>query len=299
MALQLAISILLGGTSLDVTNYDSGGSILNIVGTDAMNAAYAYALDDGSKAIINESIEVSSNNRITQNPNQSWSAPEAASNGTPGDFGGDAPLAVTLAAFTAQFVNEDLTIFWATHSEVNNAGWNVYRSTEDSYDTAEKLNSNIIQGMGTSYELTEYEFVDATEVQNHTTYYYWLESVDYAGHSAFYGSISIDVEQQDNPEAPEVPIVLGLHQNYPNPFNPDTKIQFAVEEAGNVQLSIYNAKGQKIATVFDGEVEGNQYYEKVWNGKDKTGKDVASGVYMYKLETANKNLHEKRCFLVK
>jgi hypothetical protein len=280
-------------TSVAASDFADGHVSLGIT------SGYAYGLDDGSKAIVQYSPEVPANERATQPIPGTWTEGGTPDNGAPGGFGGDeGPLPVVLATFTAQFVNEDLTIFWATHSEVNNSGWNVYRSTEDSYDTAEKLNSNMIQGMGTSYELTEYEFVDATEVQNHTTYYYWLESVDYAGHSAFYGSISIDVEQQDNPEAPEIPIVLGLHQNYPNPFNPDTKIRFAVEESGKVELTVYNAKGQKVTTIYNGEVETDKYYDFVWNGKDKTGKDVASGVYMYKLETANKT-YMKKMLLVK
>lgn len=280
------------GVSLTTQKFVQGNANLEITN------GHAYGLNDGAKAIIEYSPEIPSEERAVQTMPGNWIERTSPELGEPGGFGDDeGPLPVVLATFTAQFVNEDLTIFWATHSEVNNSHWNIWRATTDTYDSAIKLNPEPINGMGTSNELTEYQYVDATEVINQTTYYYWLESVDYAGHSAFYGSISISVDMPDNPEVPQI-VILGLHQNYPNPFNPDTKIQFAVETAGKAQLTIYNAKGQRIATVYNGEVEANKYYDATWNGKDKTGKDVASGVYMYRLETTNKT-YMKKMLLIK
>jgi hypothetical protein len=213
-------------------------------------------------------------------------------------LGDDDPLPVTLSTFTAQFVNQELTIIWSTQSETNNSHWNIWRAVENTIENAERLNGENIGAAGNSNELIEYSFVDNKEVENHTTYYYWLESVDYSGQSNFYGSTSITIDLPDNPEAPEIPVVLGLHQNYPNPFNPSTKIRFAVKEAGNAEVTIFNMKGQKITTIFSGNVEANSYYEAIWNGRDDNAKDVASGVYLYKLETAKKT-YLKRMLLIK
>jgi flagellar hook assembly protein FlgD len=84
-----------------------------------------------------------------------------------------------------------------------------------------------------------------------------------------------------------------LQQNYPNPFNPSTQIRFAVEEEGLAQISIYNTKGQKITSIFNNEVKANEYYNVEWSGKDQEGKDVASGIYLYYLKTANKSYFKK------
>jgi hypothetical protein len=74
-------------------------------------------------------------------------------------------------------------------------------------------------------------------------------------------------------------------QSYPNPFNPETKIVFNLPEEGDVKLEIYNIKGQKVKTfdAFPNRGLGTSEYSVVWNGKDSNNKEVASGIYFYKL----------------
>lgn len=79
-----------------------------------------------------------------------------------------------------------------------------------------------------------------------------------------------------------VPDGFSLAQNHPNPFNPSTTINFAVPEAGEVTLSIYNLRGQLIQTLLSGVIEAGQH-SVVWDGTDFRGAKVASGVYLYKL----------------
>jgi len=81
-------------------------------------------------------------------------------------------------------------------------------------------------------------------------------------------------------------------QNYPNPFNPTTNIEFTLPTAQQVQLTVYNLKGQKIRTLVD-EIYPAGKNTVVWNGKDKAGQEVSSGVYFYKLETAHANITKK------
>lgn len=211
----------------------------------------------------------------------------------------DDPLAVTLATFTAQLVNDDLTIFWSTYSEVNNQGWNIYRSAENSFDAAVKLNSNIIQGMGTTNEFTEYEYVDRTEVINQTTYFYWIESVDYADVTHLHGPVNVLIPaEQDNQNAPETHEFFGLAQNFPNPFNPNTEIMFKMQHDGNVKISVYNVKGEKVTTLTDEFFPGKALRKTVWNGRNQLGKSVASGVYYYKLESKERT-EIKKMMLIK
>jgi hypothetical protein len=84
----------------------------------------------------------------------------------------------------------------------------------------------------------------------------------------------------------EIPLITGLRGNYPNPFNPSTTISFALESEQNVKLTIYNVKGQKVTTLLD-EIKNSGYHQIVWSGKDDSGKNAASGMYLYRLETQN------------
>ncbi|MBT3756347.1 MAG: T9SS type A sorting domain-containing protein [Candidatus Cloacimonetes bacterium] len=87
---------------------------------------------------------------------------------------------------------------------------------------------------------------------------------------------------------PLAPIEISLHQNYPNPFNPSTTISFdLIEESdSNIELVIYNLKGQKVKQFFNNQLSAGKH-SVVWNGKDDEGKSVTSGVYFYKLKTNN------------
>ncbi len=93
------------------------------------------------------------------------------------------------------------------------------------------------------------------------------------------------------------PTELTLAQNTPNPFNPSTTIRFAVPEASDVRLAIYSTTGQLVRTLVDGRVEAG-YHTMVWSGNDATGREVASGVYIYRLSSAQGTLL-KRMLLVK
>ena len=80
-----------------------------------------------------------------------------------------------------------------------------------------------------------------------------------------------------------VPTGYALSQNHPNPFNPETTIRYALAEAGEVRLSLYNVSGQLIRTLVDGERAVGSYSVR-WDGKDDAGRDVASGVYVGRME---------------
>lgn len=84
-----------------------------------------------------------------------------------------------------------------------------------------------------------------------------------------------------------------LLQNYPNPFNPETTITFALKNnSANTELSIYNLKGQLVKTLMKGSVVAG-LHSVVWNGTNSQEQSVASGVYYYKLKTADQTLTKK------
>jgi hypothetical protein len=83
-----------------------------------------------------------------------------------------------------------------------------------------------------------------------------------------------------------------LSQNYPNPFNPATKIDYTVAQAGSVSIKVYNELGQEVATLLN-ETLAPGSYQVTFDGKD-----LASGVYIYKM-TAGSYVESKKMLLMK
>jgi len=81
-------------------------------------------------------------------------------------------------------------------------------------------------------------------------------------------------------------------KNYPNPFNPSTKIEFSLPVRGQVELKIYNVRGELVTTLLN-ETREAGLSSVVWNGTDSRGKTVASGVYFYSLKSGNFEKIEK------
>ena len=83
-----------------------------------------------------------------------------------------------------------------------------------------------------------------------------------------------------------IPGQLGLSQNYPNPFNPSTSISFSIPEKGEVNLAVFDLLGREVSTLVSGILEpGNHSFE--WTGTDNRGQDVASGIYLYRIQFGN------------
>jgi len=80
------------------------------------------------------------------------------------------------------------------------------------------------------------------------------------------------------------PFEFALHQNYPNPFNPETNIQFDVAENSDVNVSIFNIMGQKVATLVNGNMDAGIYHIK-WNGLSDKGIALPSGMYFYEMKS--------------
>ena len=81
---------------------------------------------------------------------------------------------------------------------------------------------------------------------------------------------------------PSSPALVG---NFPNPFNPTTHIRFAVTDPGLVTLSIYNATGQRIRVLVEGDLAPG-FHQVLWDGRDASGANAASGVYFVRMLTS-------------
>ena len=82
----------------------------------------------------------------------------------------------------------------------------------------------------------------------------------------------------------EIPSSYSLAQNYPNPFNPRTTIRYQLGQAEQARLVVYNILGREVAELATGQHAAG-WHEVVWDGRDRAGRLVASGVYLYRLIT--------------
>jgi hypothetical protein len=88
-----------------------------------------------------------------------------------------------------------------------------------------------------------------------------------------------------------------LLSNSPNPFNPSTTISFSIPEESEIELIIYNIKGQKVKTLANSKFnKGN--HSIIWSGKDENDKTVSSGLYFVRLKTLSSN-NFKKIMLIK
>ena len=84
-------------------------------------------------------------------------------------------------------------------------------------------------------------------------------------------------------EMETLPEVFALRFNYPNPFNPETTIKYALPQASDVELVVYNSLGQKVRTLVS-EHQGVGRYAFTWDATNDRGHAVSSGIYLYRLQ---------------
>ncbi len=93
------------------------------------------------------------------------------------------------------------------------------------------------------------------------------------------GAPPVSVETED----PIIPDEFIVHQNFPNPFNPETEIRFALTRDSHVVVNIYNTLGQQLDTLIDTQYAAG-FHSVRWDGKDRNGSPVSSGVYLYQIQ---------------
>jgi hypothetical protein len=190
----------------------------------------------------------------------------------------DLIIPVELTSFTAN-VNGlgQVVLNWETATEVNNQGFEIERRTESS----EYRTVGFVEGNGTISEPRSYVYTDIT-AENGINYYR-LKQIDFNGTYEYSSEIEVDVNG---------PLTFDLAQNYPNPFNPSTNIKYSVPESGNVKLSVFNTVGEEVAVLVNGFSESG-FFEVSFNAYD-----LPSGIYLYKLQSAN-SVQTKKMMLLK
>ena len=87
-----------------------------------------------------------------------------------------------------------------------------------------------------------------------------------------------------------------LNSNYPNPFNPVTNISFSLPQEQDIELTVYNMKGQRVCQLVKGHYLSGEH-SVTWDGSNDAGKAVASGLYLYKLKTSDQIISKKMLML--
>lgn len=99
-------------------------------------------------------------------------------------------------------------------------------------------------------------------------------------------------------ELPRPPNRTLLYQNYPNPFNASTVFRFDIDKPCEVRLRIYDAAGLLTRVLCDGYRQPGRY-EEAWNGRNESGRPVASGIYFYRIETSVGNRQTRKMLLIR
>ena len=207
--------------------------------------------------------------------------PQAFSLIMSGAYYSDASLPVEMASFTATGGNKLAVLNWKTESEIDNLGFNIYRSrnkTEGYEQIANFKSDKDLKGLGSSSVGKTYQYYDF-DLENNTAYWYKIEDVSINGQSGLHGPVTAftDASSSLTKESLLPPDDFQLAQNYPNPFNPSTNIKYQLPKQANVRIVVFNALGQKVRTLVNERQEAGQY-SVTFNASG-----LSSGIYFYRL----------------
>ncbi|KPK90442.1 hypothetical protein AMJ80_08380 [bacterium SM23_31] len=93
-----------------------------------------------------------------------------------------------------------------------------------------------------------------------------------------------------------IPKQFYLSQNYPNPFNPTTTIKFQMPFLSFVTINIYNIKGELVKNIVSERMNAG-HHSVIWNGTDNSGRQVGSGLYIYRMQTNDFTTVRKMIFV--
>jgi DNA-binding beta-propeller fold protein YncE len=192
------------------------------------------------------------------------------------------PVAITLAGFTGTIKRGTPVVQWTTGLELNINGFHLLRAENDA-GKYERLNSEVIPSKGRPSG-ADYGFSDGTARPNQD-YFYKLQQVSESGENREFGPFKIVFRAS-----------FSLGQNFPNPFNPNTAIRFTIPKDSHVDLTIYDVAGRRVRQLINQKKQAN-FYKIVWDGTNRNGDRVASGVYFYRLVAGKFSMTKKMIML--
>jgi len=177
-----------------------------------------------------------------------------------------------------------VNVAWSTATETDMSRYDVMRRVagHENFETVGSVTANNTQ------TTSNYTFVDES-ANNGTIYDYTLNMVDVSGNVTALGII-----QSATPSVNAATVTeYALYQNYPNPFNPSTNLVFDVLVENTVNLTVYNAMGQEVATLVNGTMNAGRHTVNF------DAANLTSGLYFYTVKIGNEFTATKKMLLVK
>ncbi len=195
-----------------------------------------------------------------------------------GNFTSSSVIPVELTSFTANVSVNDIQLKWSTASEINNMGFEIQRQdTEGDF-----IKVGFIEGKGSTTLVQHYSFRESKLPIG--KYTYRLKQVDFDGNNHYSNKVEAEIG---------LPSGSLLAQNYPNPFNPVTDIKFSVKQESQVKLIVYNLIGEVIQELVNNKIAAG-HHEVSFNSNN-----LASGIYVYRLEVNKEIIDTKKMILVR
>ena len=177
-------------------------------------------------------------------------------------------IPVELTSFTASLLSNDFVqLKWITATSLNNYGFEVEKGS--SYPNQDWKKIGFVESIGNSTSPIEYTYSDIT-MHKSSAVQYRLKIIDMDGSFSYSDIIDVEISPKN----------FELSQNYPNPFNPTTKISWQSPVNGHQTIKVYDILGNEVATLVD-EFKLAGIYDIEFNSEN-----LASGVYIYRLQTA-------------
>ena len=250
------------------------------LGTDSYTEDdYAGCVSTGGTAPCPKAITFTPDASVTAFDRIVSTATDAGGNTSEFSEGGQ-PLPVELTSFTATVDAGAIRLAWQTATETNNAGFEVERARggTDAWETV-----GFVAGRGTTSEPQAYHFTDAQLPYDAETLTYRLRQVDLDG--AFEYSPAVEV-------ALNLPAEFALHAPFPNPARGAATLRYELRKASDVALVVYNALGQRVATLAGGPKPAGRHEMQA------ALRDLPSGMYFVRL-TSDEGTRTRKLILVR
>ena len=164
----------------------------------------------------------------------------------------------------------------------------ISRSQDGGLDPRPQTGSPVLSGGGTIPDDGFYTQVDYVGAFGNEL---WTSGWTFLAETGIMPNEMATVIAEESAVSVAVPHAYTLNQNYPNPFNPSTTIAYAIPADGHVELTLFNALGQQVATLAEGWRMAGSYSIAV------DASDLSAGTYFYRLRAGEQVLHRKMTLL--
>jgi hypothetical protein len=175
-------------------------------------------------------------------------------------------LPVTLLRLSASPENKNITLNWATATEIDNKGFEIQRSIDNTSWEGVKF----VQGAGNSTSIQSYSYIDKNLFPRR--YFYRLKQVDIDGKYKYSSIVAATIDGKAD---------FSLAQNFPNPFKGQTTIQYTLADVSKVNLTIFDLNGRAMKVLVNGTQDAGTHAEYFYTGS------LPSGVYYYRLQAGD------------